>query len=496
MTGSGKQITYGEMEAESNRFAHLLRAHGIGTGDAFAVLLENRIEYFTLIWGSQRAGTMLVPISSRLTAPEAAYIIRDAQAAVLITSGYFSAILDDIRAACPGLTVLMMDSGDAEDFATALAAQSPEPIPDQRAGMVMLYSSGTTGRPKGIRPAPPEDPDPAAPVPLLGLATMGAGMPADGSMVYLSPAPLYHAAPIGWCSIVHRLGGTVVMMEKFEPEEALKAIETHKVTDSQWVPTHFVRFLKLDPAVRTRYDLSSHKRALHAAAPCPVPIKRDMIEWWGPIVNEYYAGSESIGMTMIRSPDWLTHPGSVGRAIYGTLHVCGPEGEELGAGQDGLIYFENALLPTYHNDPAKTAEAMHPKGWMTLGDIGHLDADGFLFLTDRKSHMIISGGVNIYPQEIENLLVAHPQVLDAAVIGAPDPDLGERVVAVIQPVEMEQAGEAFEQVLRDYLEPQLSRVKMPRQFDFRPELPREANGKLYKRELREEYARMADPQSA
>ncbi|NCP14315.1 MAG: acyl-CoA synthetase [Sphingomonadales bacterium] len=500
MTGSGKQITYGEMEAESNRFAHLLRAHGIGTGDAFAVLLENRIEYFTLIWGSQRAGTMLVPISSRLTAPEAAYIIRDAQAAVLITSGYFSAILDDIRAACPGLTVLMMDSGDAEDFATALAAQSPEPIPDQRAGMVMLYSSGTTGRPKGIRPAPPEDPDPAAPVPLLGLATMGAGMPADGSMVYLSPAPLYHAAPIGWCSIVHRLGGTVVMMEKFEPEEALKAIETHKVTDSQWVPTHFVRFLKLDPAVRTRYDLSSHKRALHAAAPCPVPIKRDMIEWWGPIVNEYYAGSESIGMTMIRSPDWLTHPGSVGRAIYGTLHVCGPEGEELGAGQDGLIYFENALLPTYHNDPAKTAEAMHPKGWMTLGDIGHLDADGFLFLTDRKSHMIISGGVNIYPQEIENLLVTHPKVMDAAVIGAPCPDLGEKVVAVVQPKDLADlgadAGPQLEAELRDFLSASLSKIKMPKLFDFRPDLPREANGKLYKRELRDEYAARAKDAAA
>jgi fatty-acyl-CoA synthase len=271
MTGSGKQITYGEMEAESNRFAHLLRAHGINAGDAFAVLLENRIEYFTLIWGSQRAGTMLVPISSRLTAPEVAYIIRDAQASLLITSGYFSGVLEDIRKECPGLTVLVMDAkelgGGPEDFAAALAARPSDPIPDQSVGLLMLYSSGTTGRPKGIRPAPPEDPDPTAPVALLGLATMGMGMPADGSMVYLSPAPLYHAAPIGWCSVVHRLGGTVVMMEKFDPEEALKAIERYKVTDSQWVPTHFVRFLKLDPALRSRYDLSSHQRAIHAAAP-------------------------------------------------------------------------------------------------------------------------------------------------------------------------------------------------------------------------------------
>jgi fatty-acyl-CoA synthase len=488
MTGSGKQMTYGEMEAESNRFARLLRARGVGAGDAFAVLLENRIEYFTLIWGSQRAGTMLVPISSRLTAPEAAYIIRDSEAKLLITSGAFAPLLDEIRKECPGVQVLVMDAGDVEDFAAALAMQPSEPIPDQIAGMVMLYSSGTTGRPKGIRPAPPEDPDPAAMVPLIGLAVMGAGMPADGSMVYLSPAPLYHAAPIGWCSVVHRLGGTVVMMEKFDPDAALQAIERHKVTDSQWVPTHFVRFLKLDPELRSRYDLTSHQRALHAAAPCPVPIKRDMIEWWGPIVNEYYAGSEMIGMTLVKSEQWLTHPGTVGVAVHGKVHVCGPEGEELGPDEDGLIFFENDNLPSYHNDPAKTAEAMHPKGWMTLGDIGHLDKDGFLYLTDRKSHMIISGGVNIYPQEIENLLVTHPKVMDAAVIGAPCPDLGEKVVAVVQPKDMGQAGETLEAELREFLAPSLSKIKMPKLFDFRPDLPREANGKLYKRELRDEYA--------
>ncbi len=496
MAGSGKQITYGEMEREANRFAHLLRAHGLGVGDAFAVLLENRIEYFTVIWGSQRAGTMLVPISSRLTAPEAAYIIRDSEARLLITSGAFADLLPAIRAECPGVTVLVMDSGDAEDFAAALAAHSPDPIPDQTCGVVMLYSSGTTGRPKGIRPAPPENPDPQAPVAQVALAVMGAGMPTDGSMIYLSPAPLYHAAPIGWCQTAHRLGATVVVMEKFEPEAALAAIERYKVTDSQWVPTHFVRFLKLDPAVRARYDLSSHQRALHAAAPCPVPIKRAMIEWWGPIVNEYYAGSEMIGMTMVKAPEWLEHPGTVGRAIYGKLHICGPDGAEVGAGEDGLIFFENDRLPSYHNDPAKTAEAMHPKGWMTLGDIGHLDADGFLFLTDRKSHMIISGGVNIYPQEIENLLVTHDKVMDAAVIGAPCPDLGEKVVAVVQPKDMAEAGPELEAELRAFLGTSLSRIKMPKLFDFRASLPREANGKLYKRELRDEYAAKAQTEAA
>ncbi|ODT00567.1 MAG: acyl-CoA synthetase [Erythrobacter sp. SCN 62-14] len=491
MTGSGKQITYGEMEAAANRFARLLRTYGVGKGDAFAVLLENRIEYFTLIWGSQRSGTMLVPISSRLTAPEAAYIIRDSEAKLLITSGTFAPLLDQIRSECPRLKVLVMDAGDASDFAAALAAEDASSFPDQTAGMVMLYSSGTTGRPKGIRPAPPEDPDPQAAVPLIGLAVMGAGMPTDGSMVYLSPAPLYHAAPIGWCSVVHRLGGTVVMMEKFDPEEALKAIERYKVTDSQWVPTHFVRFLKLDPAIRTRYDLSSHARALHAAAPCPVPIKREMIEWWGPIINEYYAGSEMIGMTLVKSEHWLAKPGTVGIAVHGKVHVCGPDGEEVAPGTDGLIYFENENLPTYHNDPTKTAEAMHPKGWMTLGDIGHLDSHGFLYLTDRKSHMIISGGVNIYPQEIENLLVTHEKVMDAAVIGAPCPDLGEKVVAVVQPKDMADAGEALEAELREFLSASLSKIKMPKLFDFRPDLPREANGKLYKRELRDEYAARA-----
>lgn len=487
MAGSGETITFGEMDTAANRFAQLLRSRGLGHGDAFAVLLENRIEYYTLIWGSQRAGTLLVPVSTRLTAPEISYILKDSGAKLLITSRYFDDVLPGIRKECPDLPVLLMGGEGDEDFAAALDAQPTEPISDQLVGGVMLYSSGTTGRPKGIMPKPPEDPDPQAGNPLMAVATMGAGMPSDGSMVYLSPAPLYHAAPIGWSSTVHRLGGTVVMMEKFDPETALAAIEKYKVTDSQWVPTHFVRFLKLPPELRDKYDLSSHKRALHAAAPCPVPIKQAMIEWWGPIVNEYYAGSESIGMTMIHAPNWLTHPGSVGRAIHGKVHVCGPDGSELGPGEDGLIYFENDILPSYHNDDAKTEEAMNVRGWMTLGDIGHLDEDGFLYLTDRKSHMIISGGVNIYPQEIENLLVSHDKVMDAAVIGAPDSDLGEKVVAVVQPMDMADAGEALEKELRDYLAPQLARIKMPKLFDFRPDLPREANGKLYKRELRDEY---------
>jgi len=488
MAASGETVSYRQLDETANRFAHLLRSRGIGAGGHFGLLMENNALYLQLVWGSQRSGAMMVPISTRLTAPEIAYILRDCDAKLLVTSTYFADRIEALRALCPECEFLVLDGEGEEDLAAALADQPDAPLSDPVPGQYMLYSSGTTGRPKGVRPRAPDSDDIQAAVPLVGLAVMGAGMPADGSMVYLSPAPLYHAAPLGWCTTAHRLGGTVVVMEKFDPETALQAIERYGVTDSQWVPTHFVRMLKLEPSQREGYDLSSHQRALHAAAPCPVPVKQAMIEWWGPVVNEYYAGSEGIGMTLVKAQEWLKRPGTVGKAIFGTLHICGPDGTELPPGEDGLIYFENAVLPTYHNDPAKTAEAMHPKGWMTLGDIGHVDAEGYLYLTDRKSHMIITGGVNVYPQEVENLLVSHPKVMDAAVIGAPDPDLGEKVVAVVQPLDMEQAGEALEAELRAYLEPELSRIKMPRLFEFRSELPREANGKLYKRELRDEFA--------
>lgn len=488
MADSGEIITYAQMDAAADRIAHLLRSQELKREDAFAVLMENHPRYLEIVWGSQRAGTMLVPIATRLTVAEIAYIIKNSDGRLLITSARFTDLTSQLQALMPDLPILILDGHGESDLDSAIARQPGGPIDDPAPGLTMLYSSGTTGRPKGIRPAAPPSEDITAPVPLMGLATMGAGMPADGSMIYLSPAPLYHAAPLGWCATVHRLGGTVVIMEAFGPEAALAAIEKYRITDSQWVPTHFVRMLKLPEDVRTSFDLSSHQRALHAAAPCPVPVKREMIAWWGPIINEYYAGSEGTGMTLIKARDWLDHPGSVGKAIYGTLHVCRADGEEAAPGEDGLVYFENAILPHYHNDDEKTAEAINPQGWMTIGDIGHVDDDGYLYLTDRASHMIISGGVNIYPQEIENLLVTHDKVMDAAVIGAPDDDLGERVVAVVQPVDMVHAGPALEQELKDFLGAELSRIKMPKQFDFRPDLPREANGKLYKRELRGEYA--------
>ena len=373
MAASGETVTYGEMDVTANRFARLLRGRGLARGDHFALLMENNALYLQLVWGSQRAGTMLVPVPTRLTAPEIAYIMRDSGVKLLVTSTRYADVAARLRSECPECEALVLGAGDADDLEAALAAQDPAPLPDPLPGQYMLYSSGTTGSPKGVKPRPPESDDVTAANPLVGLAVMGAGMPADGSMVYLSPAPLYHAAPLAWCSTAHRLGATVVIMDKFEPEAALEAIARYRVTDSQWVPTHFVRLLKLPEEARARHELSSHRRAIHAAAPCPVPVKRAMIDWWGPILIEYYAGSEGIGMTLIRSEDWLEHPGSVGKAIHGRVHVCGSQGEEVPAGEDGLIYFENDVVPTYHNDPAKTAEAMHSAGWMTLGDSGHVD---------------------------------------------------------------------------------------------------------------------------
>ena len=484
MAGSGETVTYADLDARSNQVAHLLRARGIGVGDTVALCLENHPWFFCLTWGFQRAGVHYVCISSRLTPPELAYILEDSAAKLLFGSAYLAPLLDEVAKLAAQVPQLRLGV-DAE---AALAAMPSTPIADERAGVDMLYSSGTTGRPKGVKIPLPIDPAIDQTNVLVQLAMMAYGI--NENAVYLSPAPLYHAAPLRWSMTIHKIGGTVVVMEKFDPEAALAAIEQYHITDSQFVPTHFVRMLKLPAEIRAKYDVSSLKCAIHAAAPCPVPIKRAMIEWWGPVLFEYYAGTEGNGSTFITSHEWLDHPGSVGKALSGILHVCGEDGNEVPRGTEGQIFFEptEGMTPfEYHNDPVKTADSKNHHGWSSLGDVGYQDADGYLYLTDRKSFMIISGGVNIYPQEIENLLVTHPKVADAAVIGAPHSDMGERVVAVVQPLDMADAGPALAEELTAYLAPQLSRVKMPRQIDFRAELPRELTGKLYKRHLRDEY---------
>ena len=481
---TGETVTFGDLDVRSNRAAQLFRARGLAVGDTIALVLENTPEFYDVAWGAQRAGLFFVCISTKLTASEMDHIVRDSGARLIVASASLADVVPGLGVDAMRFTVGGVLPG-WDVWGVAVADMPATPIADERAGIDMLYSSGTTGRPKGVRVALPADENIAGGTVLEMLAQGLYGLGPDS--IYLSPAPLYHAAPLRWSMTVQRLGGTVVLLQHFTPEVALAAIERYRINASQWVPTHFVRMLKLDAAVRTRHDLSSLKVAIHAAAPCPVPVKEAMIAWWGQVLYEYYAGSEGNGLTTIDSTQWLTHKGSVGKAAYGTLHVCGEDGLELAPGEEGLIYFEGGGAFEYHNDPAKTAEARNGLGWSTLGDIGRIDAEGYLYLTDRKSFMIISGGVNIYPQEIENRLITHPRVADVAVIGAPCPEMGERVVAVVQPVDMAEAGDVLAADLTAWCRAELSGVKTPRQIDFTAELPRHATGKLYKRLLRDQY---------
>ncbi|GIK50138.1 MAG: acyl-CoA synthetase [Hyphomonadaceae bacterium] len=488
MGTSGEAVTFGELEAQSNRGAHLFRKLGLRIGDVVAASLENCPAFLEIAWAAQRSGLYFVAISARLTAGEVAYIVRDSGAKAVIVSKGIEAFGPDLQKEIGDVPLFY--AGDAalagaRSWDAEIIPMPSTPIVDERAGGDMLYSSGTTGKPKGVRVALPEDSSLHAPTSLATIASQLFGFNED--TVYLCPAPLYHAAPLRWAMAVQKLGGTVVVMEKFDPEKALALIEKHRVTASQWVPTHFIRMLKLPREIRGKYDFSSLKTAIHAAAPCPVPVKQEMFAWWGPIIWEYYAGTEGNGLTLIGPTDWLAHPGSVGKAVSGILHICNDEGEEVPPRTEGLVYFESEAVFAYHNDPEKTAAAKHPKGWTTLGDVGWVDEQGFLYLTDRKSFMIISGGVNIYPQEIENIVVTHPKVADVAVIGAPDPEMGEKVIAVVQPLNWANATDEFRAELQSWLRPQLSGVKMPRQIDFMQELPRHPTGKLYKRLIRDSY---------
>ena len=482
---TGEAISYAELDAASNRAAQLFRAHGLGHEDVVAFMLDNTPHYYGLTWGAQRAGLRYVCISSRLTQDETDYILDNSGAKMLIVSA-------SLAAAAQQLTTKIERYAMGGDIAgwpkieDALATMPAERIADERAGVDMLYSSGTTGRPKGVKVPLPEEQAIDATNSLVMLASAAFGINADS--VYLSPAPLYHAAPLRWSMTIQRLGGTVILMKKFDPEGALAAIQHYRCNAAQFVPTHFVRMLKLPDDIRAQYDVTSMKSAIHAAAPCPVPVKQAMIDWWGPVLLEYYAGSEGNGMTFASSQDWLAHKGTVGRAINGVVHIVGEDNEtEVPVGEEGAVFFESDSVFEYHDDPEKTASSRNAKGWSTLGDVGKLDEDGFLYLTDRKSFMIISGGVNIYPQEIENHLVTHPKVADVAIVGGPHEEMGEEVIAVIQPADMADATDAFRDELMAYAREKLSGVKIPRRIDFMEALPRHDTGKLYKRLLRDQY---------
>ena len=487
MASSGETVTYGALDRQSNRIAQLFRARGLKAGDHIAVFMENNARFFEICWGAQRAGLIYTAISSRLTAAEVDYIVGDCVARLFVTSKALAERAAELTPLMKGVANRYMVDGTIAGYRAwedAVAAQPATPIADETGGNDMLYSSGTTGRPKGVLPVLPKQPIDAE-SPLLTITSKLYGMGPD--TIYLSPAPLYHAAPLRFNMSVMRLGGTAVIMEHFDAEEFLRLVPKYRITHSQLVPTMFVRFLKLPDDVRLRNDMSTLRCAIHAAAPCPIPTKEAMIAWWGPIVWEYYAGTEGNGLTMCNSAEWLAHKGTVGKAVVGTLRICDDAGNELPTGEPGTIYFADGRPFEYHNDSGKTAESRHPKGWTTLGDVGYVDSDGFLHLTDRKAFMIISGGVNIYPQEAENLLINHPRVMDCAVFGVPNEDFGEEVKAVVQPRDMAEADAALAEELIAYCKQHLAAIKCPRSIDFEAELPRHPTGKLYKRLLRDRY---------
>jgi acyl-CoA synthetase (AMP-forming)/AMP-acid ligase II len=475
-------VTYRELDQRSNQFAHALRSLGLEVGGHLAVLMENRAEFFEIVWAGMRAGLYVTPINWHLSTDEARYIVEDCGAAALVTSAARADVVAGISA--PALKVRLALGGTIDGFdryEDVVAAQPASPLADECEGAWMFYSSGTTGRPKGIKPAVVGRPLGATATSFGALLKFLYG--GDESTVYLSPAPLYHAAPLGWTTAVHRIGGTVIATERFDEREFLRLVEQHRVTLAQVVPTHLVRLLKLPEQDRHRHDLSSLRTLVHAAAPCPPEVKRAVLDWFGPIVHEYYSGSEGVGFCAIGPEEWLAHPGSVGKAMFGAVHIVDEAGDEVPPRTEGRVFFEVNRRFEYNNDPEKTAEAYDRRGWGTFGEVGWVDDDGYLYLTDRVSNMIISGGVNIYPRELEDVLVMHPAVADVVVIGVPDAEMGESVRAVVQPAQPPADPAALAAELTAFTRERIAHYKCPRSVVFLPELPRLQTGKVARRLL-------------
>ena len=490
MAESGRTLTYAQLEDNSARLASSLHELGLRQGDVIAVLSDNTAEAFEVLWAALRSGLYVTPINWHLAPAEVEYILADSGAKVLFASAGIGELAATVAADMPDLAHRFAFGGEVDGYRSyteLLAAAGPR-LTDQPRGSDLLYSSGTTGRPKGIKPhrLPIQVDEPGDPV----TALLQHAFKVTSDDVYLSPAPIYHAAPLKWSAAVHALGGTVVLMERFDAEAALTAIERYQVTVTQMVPTMFVRMLQLPESTRSERDVSSLRLAVHAGAPCPPEVKDAMIDWWGPILVEYYGSTEGHGVSIITAQEAKTKRGSVGKAALGIAHICDDDGNDLPVGEVGLVYFERDVPAfTYHNDPEKTADAFHPAHdtWSTVGDMGYLDEDGYLFLTDRKSFMIISGGVNIYPQEVENVLTMHPKIFDVAVIGVPHPEMGEQVKAVVQLREGIEPSDELAGELITYVRDRLAHFKAPRSVDFVDELPRSATGKLVKRTLQARY---------
>lgn len=475
----GREFSVGAMQDAGNQIARNLQALGCRPGDAVAVSLHNCPEVLQLVLATAQAGLYLVPLSWHLAAPEIAHIVQDSGAKVFVADAA-------VAARCPALGIPVFVPGGApgaQDF-LALKTGPVDPPESRTAGGVMTYTSGTTGLPKGVRrPLPPAPPEPVASGHAMFMLMYGM-KPDEG--VHLVVSPLYHTAVLYFATSCLHLGHTVVIMDAWTPAGMLERIEKYRVTSSHMVPTLFVRLLDLPD--RLRYDVSSLQHMVHSAAPCPIPVKKAMLEWWGPCIYEYYAASEG-GGTMVRPDEWLRKPGTVGKPWQtAEIAIFDDEGNRLGPDQIGTVYIKMAQPFAYHKDQEKTEKAWRTDGYFTVGDAGYLDADGYLFLSDRKADMIISGGVNIYPAEIESVLSGHPQVLDIAVFGIPDAQWGEQVKAVIElRGGIPQDPRAVEEELRAFARERLAGFKVPKSIDFVLALPREANGKLKKRLLRDPF---------
>jgi long-chain acyl-CoA synthetase len=490
MAQTGEVMTYGELEGRSNRLAHLLRARGLNRLDHYAIFMENNAHYVACCSAGARTGVYYTCVNSFLTSEELVYILNNSQSRILITSAAKRGVAAAALKSCPKIELCLIVDGRGDDervqnLDAAIAAYPATPVADESLGTAMLYSSGTTGRPKGIlRPLALQPP--SQPLPLY--AFLDKLWRYREGMIYLSPAPLYHSAPQAAVSLTIDRGGTAIIMETFDAERYLQLVQSYKVTHSQLVPTMFSRMLKLPETVRRRYDLSSLETAVHAAAPCPAQVKEQMIAWWGPVILEYYGMTEGLGFTACDSAEWLAHRGTVGKVLLGELHVLDENMKPCPAGTAGTLWFKTATPFEYFNDPVKTAQARSIDGTMsTVGDVGYVDEEGYLYLTDRATFMIISGGVNVYPQECENLLITHPKVADAAVFGVPNEDLGEEVKAAIQLMPGTEPGPDITAELLAFCAEHLARQKCPRSIDFEYELPRLPTGKLYKRLLRDRY---------
>ncbi len=487
MADSGQIITWRQYDRKVNRIAQYFRDIGLWEKDHIAILLENCEAYIEIIDAAMDAGLLITTISTHLKQEEMEYVINNSESKLLITSEKFAELAKQISDSTPNVIHRLMLGATIdgyESFEETVSRYEGVPIEYSISGTFMLYSSGTTGRPKGIRweiadiPVGTLDPSMEGAFALFRI---------NEESVYLSTQPLYHSAPAVFAVSVLQSGGTVVLMEKFDAEKALSLIEQHKVTHSQWVPTMFIRMLKLPGEIRSKYDITSMQLVIHAAAPCPIQAKEEMIEWWGPILSEFWGGTETSIVTIISSQEWLNHKGSVGKGVTARLHILDDDGNELPPHEPGIIYMESGRPFSYHKEPEKTAACRNEKGWTNIGDIGYLDKEGYLYLTDRKSFMIISGGVNIYPQETENVLIMHDKVVDVAVIGVPNEEFGEEIKAVVQPLNMAEAGPKLEKELIEYCRGRISHIKCPKTIDFMEEFPRTPAGKLMKRVILEKY---------